>query len=87
MWCLIFILSILYFKRFESKCTNAEKNPYRFTSFFVEYAANKGRYYALSDLASYGTYTCPSGSTLAYIKTQEDWDDWLDLRSMFLFHK
>ena len=47
MWCVIFIYSILYIKKIEGKCTNAEKNPYRFANFFVEYAANKGRYYAL----------------------------------------
>ena len=77
----IFLLQSLIHNQASAACSNPSspgwytKNP------------NPGMYYALKqdDYPSNGDLNCPSGTSRAYIKTAEDFDDWKKMRGRTLF--
>ena len=77
----IFLLQSLIHHQAFAACSNPSspgwytKNP------------NSGMYYALKkdDYPSNGDLSCPSGTSRAYIKTAEDFDDWKKMRGKLNF--
>ena len=86
MWYTIYFLSIWYFKYINGKCPDTGPAP-AFEGFNVEFGqyisgVNDGMVFVVSYDGSYDKYTCPTGTTMGYIKSQEDYNDWKGLRGL-----
>ena len=87
MWYTIYFLSIWYFKYINGKCQTSTVQALAFEGFNVEFGqyisgVNDGMVFIVSYGDSYDKYTCPTGTTMGYIKSQEDYNDWKGLRGL-----
>ena len=83
MWIQIIVFSSIFIKHITySLCNNKPTEP---TDWTLHH--NKGYYYLESNNKFNGNdanFACPSGTTKFYIKTSQDYSDYLDIRSEYI---